>query len=247
MTLLSNEDTYTYKIYLRNKMIFKGIKIFLSVFYLLILIWFIVELKRYSFNPILMIITSLMFLAALLLIRSWQKQNRDDLHNNYQTWGKGAGAELYILQELSSLGRNYKIVPDFNTGKGNIDFIVICEKGVFVIEVKATKGLISYNNDLYINGNKIKRDYIHQTMSEVMFLSDLLQSEFNKQYYITGILEFAYGKVDTTSISRPIHNIWIGGKGFYKYVFQHSRNSLTIQEIENIYNFLLTKQLAFKQ
>lgn len=163
------------------------------------------------------------------------------ISKNYHTWGRGAGAELNVKQKLAELGRNYRIVSDYQTGRGNIDFIVIGPKGIFTIEVKSDKGIISYKNEtLLINENPTTKDYLKQTMAESFFLSDLLYKKFGRKYFVTGILEFPYGKIDTNYILGQIRNIWIGGYNFHKYVIDKTNNFLLDKDVENIASLLNT-------
>lgn len=161
-----------------------------------------------------------------------------DRYKNYNTWGKGAGAELGTGRDLEKLGSGYKIIPDFSNGKGNIDFIVVCSKGIFTIEVKAEKGVISYNDGFYIDGKKREDININQAQAESLELKKLLYSNFNKTYEVQGIFEFRNAKIDESSIHGKIDYIWIGGRGFYNYVIERSVVYLTKEEIQNIYNFL---------
>ena len=158
--------------------------------------------------------------------------------------GKGAGAEGVVGNQLSALGTEYKIISDFQTGRGNIDFIVVGPKGIFTIEVKADKGVISYQNEtLLVNGKTTIKNYVRQTMAESLFLSDLLYKKFGRKYFVTGILEFPYGKIDTNSIHGKIDEIWIGGAYFHEYAINKSLNILS--KITGINPLLDHKRINF--
>lgn len=171
--------------------------------------------------------------------RYLKKQNIGYKKDNYQTWGKGAGAELIVEHELDKLPAEYKAISDFNTGHGNIDHIVIGPKGIFTIETKASTGYIQYdNNSLKINGTIPQKDYLSQTHAEVIYLNKLLLSKFNQNFPITGILEFPHGKVDTNTIHGKIDGIWVGGNNFHQYALNKSSYNLSPQEIDDIYKYL---------
>lgn len=166
-------------------------------------------------------------------------QNRKDKRSNYNTWGKGAGAELLEEKMLESLPQGYRFIKDFNTGHGNIDFIVIGPSGIFTIEVKSEKGLVSISNDqLFINGVISTKNYLKQTFAEKSWLSDYLYGNLGKSYNVTGLLEFPNGKIDIQTIHGKINDIWIGGRGFHRYVISKSRQYLISEEIESIYRAL---------
>lgn len=171
--------------------------------------------------------------------RYLKKQNIGYKKENYQTWGKGAGAELLVEHELDKLPAEYKVINDFNTGHGNIDHIIIGPKGIFTIETKSSKGAIQYSDRiLTINGKTAPHDYIAQTIAEVNYLSQIIGHRFQKTIPITGILEFPYGQIDTKSIHGKIESIWVGGNNFHSYVLKISSYQLNGTETENIYTCL---------
>ena len=238
----SNKNTYTYQTYLRNKNIFKTIQIFLSFVYFAYLLLFAYLLRTRSQDTYSILFISLLFFIIMKILGHMHRQNTNDQHKNYLTWGRGAGAELYLLQELRRQYPEYKVVPDYDTGYGNIDYIVIGEKGVFVIEVKSHKGTISYQDGIYINGKKDERGYIEQTQRNRVAVEKLLKFALDETVFVTGILEFVYGRVDTKTIHGPVQQIWIGGKGFYRYVIAKSTDRLTPKEIGTIYGVLNNTQ-----
>lgn len=210
----------------------------MSILGLLYYYSFIIQNK--SLGPIGVLIISIMFVWAFKSISKLDYQNQKEMKWNYNTWGRGAGAELYILKSLNELS-GYKIIPDFNTGRGNIDFIVIGSNGIFIIEIKSSKGIISYVNEQLIVNRKIpEKDYIAQTVAEKLKLSDILKKHFNKHFYVTGLLEFPFGSIDRNSIHGKLynHDIWIGQKNFHRYLIENSKEYLSQPEIEEIYTYL---------
>lgn len=72
--------------------------------------------------------------------------------------------EREVADELEKLGRtHWRIFHNYDTGKGNIDHIIVCLKGVFCVETKAPRKrtdmkeqekIVFENNELWINGKK---------------------------------------------------------------------------------------------
>lgn len=240
--MVENKNSYTYKRYLKNKTILRISGLILSVFVLWILYYSLTSIPKILKTPSPLFglaIFLLLVVIAMKLVKKWDIEIWRDKKWNYNTWGKGAGAELSVAKALGQLPPEYKIIDDFNTGHGNIDFIVISPKGIFTIEVKAKEGRVSYiNEQLSVNGLSLEKDYITQTIAEKLWLTNFLKQQFNQEYPVTGLLEFVKGKVDLTSIHGEIHGIWIGGYKFHDYLFKRSANFLSSNEIENIYSFL---------
>lgn len=237
---MDNKDSFTYKTYLKNKKIFRFIYLFLiATIAGLALLFFILTPTLTNAGIYGFIFILVIYFIAGKIWTYWFKQNKEDNKKNYYSWGKGAGAELSTLQDLERLGSDYKIIPDFPTGTGNTDFIVVCQKGIFTIEVKATKGVISYNNGIYVNGKVSEFVNIKQAQAEALGLKDLLRNKFNKDYDVQGILEFRNAQIDKYSIHGKIEHIWIGGRSFYNYVFKKSDVNLSKEEVDSIYSYLI--------
>ena len=236
---MDNKESFTYKTYLKNRKVLRFIYFFLLAVTLWIFFLLFKGLTLKNIGPLGIIFFVLIFSFAGIMIIGWLRQNKSDNKKNYYTWGKGAGAELGTLQDLEKLGSDYKIIPDFYSGKGNVDFIIVCQKGIFTIEVKANKGVVSYNEGIYINGKKSEYIDIKQAQAEALKIKELLRSKFNKDYYVQGIFEFRNAQIDTNSIHGKIDYIWIGERGFYNYVFKKSDVYLSKEEVENIYNYLV--------
>jgi hypothetical protein len=236
--MFENKDSYTFKEYLRNKDIFKWIKIIIILGYLFTFIIYTYAIYNNSKSPFGLAFISILVFFTLKILDSFRRQNFSDKKRNYKSWGKGAGAELVVGNNLLALGPEYKIISDFQNGKGNIDFIVVGPRGIFTIEVKANRGNISCQDYwIYENGQRVKFDMIKQTRAEAIWLNDYLRSKgFNLP--VTGILEFPYGHINKDSIHGLIEGIWIGGLNFHNYVINKSQNQLYQDQINKIVEVL---------
>lgn len=159
--------------------------------------------------------------------------------------GRGSEAESIVGKSLSQLTVEHKVIEDLNTGHGNIDYIVIGPTGILTIEVKATKGNIRYSNEqLIINGMPLEKDYLGQAEAERYWVFKELNHHFRRQYNVVGLLEFPNGYIDKSTIKEPVRdNLWIGEGSFHHYLIKNSRNYLSQEEINNIYEFLSSKKL----
>jgi hypothetical protein len=93
---------------------------------------------------------------------------------DFEAGQKGEGSVYY---ELKNLNDDYFVFQDIKLQKrsGNIDFILLAPAGVFALEVKSNTGKISFQNkQLYINGNKFKRNPINQVKSQAVQVKEKL-------------------------------------------------------------------------
>ncbi len=236
----NKKDSFTKREYKRNKGIFLIIKLIIIAGCLLLISYLLYALIKIPLTPLAIVTLAIMFFIAFKIMNSFLNQNKSDVARNDKTWGKGLEAEDMVGKSLLALLPEYKIIEDFNTGRGNIDVIVIGPTGLFVIEVKAMKGVVSYRNgQLAIDGRVFEKDYIVQTEAEKYWLSNTLKQYLNIDYKITGLLLFPFGKIDKSTISGPIKaDIWIGEGNFHRYLIDKSRNYLTTNEVERIYTLL---------
>jgi nuclease-like protein len=81
-------------------------------------------------------VTELVVLTALLAIeRRWVPR--------VDRWDRGASGEEEIGRLLEGLGAGWIALHDVDTGRGNIDHVVIGPGGLFTIETKSHRGRIS--------------------------------------------------------------------------------------------------------
>lgn len=240
-------DTFTIREYKYNLGVIKILELMVYFAYAILIVTFIWALFH---NPVSIFgLIGVIFIALFnsllyLWVRTWKKENDRLAKKNEDTWGLGAVAELMVQEELESLPRDYRIISDFgkSTG-GNIDFIVICPRGIFAIEVKANGGLIKFfDNQLHSFDKPLFEDPIHQTVGNATYLSDLLEQKIGKRYFVQGILEFPRGQIDKTTIHGKIDHIWIGEAGFHKYAIKKSQVFLSKEEMGIISNIISTKK-----
>lgn len=233
-------DSYTKRQYRRNKVIFRIIKLTIIAGSLWLLSIFLYTIFKIPQTPLILISVALMFYIAFKFMYSFLTRNRSDIERNDNTWRKGLEAEETVGKSLSAMPNEYKVIEDLDTGKGNIDYVVVGPTGLFAIEVKATKGMVSYvDEQLMIDGRNAYGNYVAQTEAEKYWLSNTLKQNLNIDYKITGLLLFPFGKIDKVTINGPIKaDIWVGEGNFHRYLIDKSRNYLTTNEVEQIYTFL---------
>lgn len=230
---MDNKNSYTYQRYRKNKTIIRIIEIATGIIGLFIIIRLLPHLTT---QTQLIVIFSL-----IIILKVIDTITLDERRYNYLTWGRGAGAELKEGRSLEKLGPDYKIINDIQTGQGNIDHLCVGPSGIFVIEIKAHTGTVSYTDRLLINGTEPEKDFLTQVHGEINYVRDLLQQKLNHNYPVVGILEFTNTRQIDKSIYGPKQGVWIGGTGFTNWVIKHKSNPLKVEEIEAITTTLQAK------
>lgn len=238
--MVDNKNTYTYKKYLSNKTIGRFFRVFIFAD-ILIGIYFLMKFYL-SVGKLYPVAASLIVLVVLVIfdreVSVADKEMRKIEFHNYFTWGRGAGAELVVKRSLMTLSDDYKIINDFQTGKGNIDHICIGPTGIFAIETKSYKGIISYiDGKIKRNGKDLERNCLGQVKWGSAFLNQLIEKSTGKYRFVVPVLVFPFAEVDN-SIRSQIEGVWVGGRGFERWVAENCKNALTSSEIEEICSVL---------
>ena len=88
---------------------------------------------------------------------------------------RGAVAEEDVGNLLGELPAGFFVVNDFVSKRGNIDHIVISRKGIFTVETKSHRGVVSCEGDmLKRDGKPFEKDFIKQAWAEAYSIRDLL-------------------------------------------------------------------------
>ena len=111
---------------------------------------------------------------------------------------RGAKAEERIGSILDTLGEDYLVIHDVGSPYGNIDHVVISERGeVFLIETKAHGGRISaVDGQLVVNGHAPEKDFIAQTLRNTYWLRDRIRG---RQAVIYGLHRSLYSQMPLLS------------------------------------------------
>jgi hypothetical protein len=236
----NNTNSYTYKRYSRNKSLITLIRNIVLVLGITIGIYILFVLWLHPLN----IFWMLTFGTLAIIFTKWVdfelRLNSKDRSWNFFTWGRGAGAELKVANQLEDLPDSFKVISNFYTGKGDIDYIIICPKGLFVIEVKAAKGSIEIRDgSLYVNNKIPPKNYLGQALAECLTLKDILNCKFNRNLFITGILEFPNAMISSNNPMRALNGIWVGGSKCHESVINQLNIYLDEQQVDDIYQYLL--------
>jgi hypothetical protein len=131
---------------------------------------------------------------------------------------KGIDGEAAVWRKLKHLPKDkFRVLSDFVDGKkGNTDFIVIGETGIWVIEVKNLKaGKITYrpngslyNGDFPIN-NSNGKNVMMQVHAEANNLQAHLVKVFQKTFHIQRIIIFSNPHSEMHFWDKPVDNVFI--------------------------------------
>ncbi len=88
---------------------------------------------------------------------------------------KGARGEQSVGEVLESLDDRYRVHHGIDTGRGNIDHVVIGPTGVFTIETKNVAGRFELRHGRVTRDGFDARDLVRQARAEAMAIRDRLR------------------------------------------------------------------------
>ncbi|NJK93175.1 MAG: NERD domain-containing protein [Blastochloris sp.] len=120
---------------------------------------------------------------------------------------RGAAAEEKIGELLDSLDpARFQVFHDVVLGYGNIDHLVVRRDGaLFVIETKSHYGTITHDgHELLRDGYALEKDFIKQTLKNVLTLRSHVQDYAEREIWVNGVLCFTQGFV---KVRKPVQGI----------------------------------------
>lgn len=150
---------------------------------------------------------------------------------------KGEGAIFYALNKLPD---NWIVFQDVQiNGKGNIDYIVLCPRGIFTIEVKSHEGEITYDGrELRRNGYPLEKNFLQQARGEAWAVSDLLEKKLGEKFhFIRAVIVFSSWYARLRLPPGVINKVFVvKKKNLQKLMwwFPHTLSKDAVRDIENI-------------
>lgn len=142
-----------------NKNLFRIVAIIVII---AILSWYVPSHPQYSYIFWIFIIS-----IALLAIK-------------FNNFSDGEDGEWAVEDELKKLPSEFTYIHNLENDKGNIDFVVVCPKGIFTIEVKSTRWI----QDYYEKGLK-------QAFAEARKVEEILKNKLGIDLPVDPILMYS--------------------------------------------------------
>ncbi|MEY2485960.1 MAG: hypothetical protein QOH39_1608 [Verrucomicrobiota bacterium] len=141
-------------------------------------------------------------LGVLLIIRLCRDQGIriDRYERERMNWRRGALGEHVVRATLECLSDNYFVMNDINTSSGNLDHVVVGPTGVFAIETKNWRGVVTADGqgELLINGAASEKPEVRKFLARAMRVRDQIMSLACRDIYIRAVMVFPRARVDAT-------------------------------------------------
>jgi hypothetical protein len=151
------------------------------------------------FNSGLRVVVLLLLLVLLISMSKWGESKISELERQQKNYNSGAQGEHAVAKELQRFPNSFHVLHDLKTDYGNLDHVVIGPTGVYVLDAKNHRGVITTDD----KGNLLQNGKINDKLDTKKFTRRLM-----------GIKE----KVDTLAGSKDIYfqamfvftSAWVG-------------------------------------
>jgi hypothetical protein len=131
--------------------------------------------RTLGFRSLILLIVALAIIGFLLLFRRLADKNLDAIERERISFRKGAVGEALIGYILEGLPDEYVVIHDLRVrDAGNCDHVVVGPTGVYVIDTKNWKGIVSAdgNGELLLNGKPTDKPTVKPLVGRTMGIRD---------------------------------------------------------------------------
>lgn len=149
---------------------------------------------------------------------------------------RGADAEEAVGAILDRLPEGNFVIHDFASGKGNIDHILMCTKGILTLQTKSHAGKVSFDgNKLLRNGRKFEKDFLNQAWAQCYLVKEVLAKRGITNLHPEPVILFTKAAVQVRGKAGGIDIVGI--KDFSRFL-KLLPDRISVPEAGRIYNRL---------
>lgn len=189
------------------------------------------------------IITTVSVLASVAFVYRWSGKQMDELEKGRLKMQRGASGENSIADALSRFPTEFFVIHDLTTAFGNLDHVVIGPTGVFVIDTKNWRGLVSSDGkgELLLNGHSTDKPLVRQFVARMMGIRDKIRVLVpHVDAYYHALFVFTAARVDARWGTTSSVNCIRDDQLFDYIVERNFGKRLNTKQVEEIGNAFLT-------
>ena len=182
-------------------------------------------------------ITSTIALLVVLGIARWSFPKLDELEKERVNMQRGANGEDLVAQALERFPDEFKVINDLTTPFGNLDHVVVGPTGVFLLDTKNWRGVVSPDGkgELLCNGKPTDKSFVRQFVGRIMGIKERVKALApSLDPYFQAVFVFTSARVDANwGTTKSVH--CIRDDQVFDYIVESKRgNKLTREQVETI-------------
>ena len=122
----------------------------------------------------------------------------DEIEKGRAAMRKGAAGENAVAQILKDFPDNFCVINGLTTPFGDLDHVVIGPTGVYIIDTKNWKGVVSADGkgELLLNGKPPDKPTVKPLVTRMMNVKDKIKTLSNLDPFFKAVLVFPIARVD---------------------------------------------------
>ena len=138
--------------------------------------------------------------AALLIVLSkWGSRKMDEIDRKRMAFRRGADGEYVVGLALARLPDDFHVINDLTTPFGNLDHVVIGPTGVYILDTKSWRGVVTADGrgELILNGQPLDKPHIRRFVARTMSIRDRVRALApDLDPYFDSVFVFTSAKVE---------------------------------------------------
>jgi len=139
------------------------------------------------------------FAATVWIMWKWSDRKLDELETQRVAMRKGAVGEASVGRTLNEFPEGFHVINDLTTPFGNVDHVVVGPTGVFLIDTKNWRGVVSADGkgELLNNNKPTDKPHVKQFTGRIMGMKEQVRSlSGGLDPYFQGVFAFPSARVD---------------------------------------------------
>ncbi len=141
----------------------------------------------------------LVALVGVLLVHRLGTRKLDTLEKERVSMQRGAEGESLVGRKLEDFPDDFCVINDLTTPFGNLDHVVVGPTGVFVLDAKNWRGIVSADGkgELLLNGKPTDKPQIRQFVGRMLGIRDKIRTLApGLDPFYQGVFVFTAARVD---------------------------------------------------
>lgn len=138
-------------------------------------------------------------LLGIWILHRWGGRRLDAWEKDRDALRRGAAGEIHVGNILTDLPDDFYVINDLTTPFGNLDHVVVGPTGVFVLDTKTWRGVVSADSkgELLLNGQVTDKPCVRQFVARMLSIRDrVLTLAPGLDPYCQALFVFTAARVD---------------------------------------------------
>lgn len=141
---------------------------------------------------------SVVVFSAFWLIGKFARRKLDELDKARTAMRKGATGEVAVGLRLNDFPDDFHVIHDLSTPFGNLDHVVVGPTGVFILDAKNWRGVVSADGkgELLCNDQPTDKPHVRHFTARLMDVKDKVKTLCDIDPYFQGVFVFTSARVN---------------------------------------------------